>query len=124
MPRLVHEGKTLDSVNTLRAILREGQRDSHAKQEWYSSEASNQEKRATPPELCCVLLDDHDGLNELRALSRETGVHLAYVNSAEIFCDLFAEVRSMIRKGLSPSDIQGHLDQMTSRVERRLRISD
>ena len=84
IPRLVHEEQTLDSVNTLRAILRERSttdiqkgRDSFYSSVEDSNGCAESAESATTPALVCILLDDHEGLQELRTLAKDCGVHLA-----------------------------------------------
>ena len=111
VPRLVHQSQTMDTTNTMRCIFRAGVGCGGIPDENKPpvKNAADAELKIDP-NIVCALLDEHEGLAELNDLADEIGCHLAYVCAAEIYCDLFAEVRSMIRKGHSPRYIQKHID--------------
>ena len=112
VPRLIHQVSTLETTNTMRCLFRTGLGCGGIPDE-RNGDLMVQKKRYdlhVPPSICCALLDEHEGLAELTELADECGYSLSYICSAEIYCDLFAEVRHMIRKGHSPRYIQQHLD--------------
>jgi hypothetical protein len=100
---LVYEDSTANTVHKVRKLI--------------------QSDIVRTPSLCCALLDKHEGMNQLRALSIDLSKEaspapsmasecmiLPFICSSEIYDGLFKRVRTMIREGKSNGDIQAVLD--------------
>ena len=102
---LVYEDSTVNTVHKMRKLL--------------------QAKVISDPSRCCALLDKHEGMNQLRQLSRElqeeedggkggkdTCPLLPFVCSSRLYDSLFAKVRALVRQGKSNEEIQAVLDAL------------
>mmetsp|Transcript_31099 Transcript_31099/g.41131 ORF Transcript_31099/g.41131 Transcript_31099/m.41131 type:complete len:508 (-) Transcript_31099:220-1743(-) len=63
------------------------------------------------PEMICALVDNPQGIEQLRMAESKAGVRMDFICSAHIYDSIFSNVRMWLRDGYSCAKVQTFLDQ-------------